>query len=168
MSGVGVQELADAVDQLRTRTNAVTSEAKDARERLETLPALIGESIASADAGQTRELRSERQDLESVVRDAEGSEKILSRKLETAVHELAKAELPTARHQAEEARNRLEKTAAQIKVDAQAFLNASRSFSQTRSRAREDGAGLPGDDVRLQRQVAVAIVGVLRDGFGVV
>ena len=84
------------------------------------------------------------------------------------MHELAKAELPTARHQAEEARNRLEKTAAQIKVDAQAFLNASRSFSQTRSSAREDGARLPGDDVRLQRQVAVAIVGVLRDGFGVV
>lgn len=167
MSG-DVQQLAATVAELRTRTNEITGQVKDARKRLEILQAVIPEAVATADATLTQQLRAERQDLECVVRDAEGSERVLARKLEVAVHFLAKAELPTARHQAEEARDRLEKTAAQIKVDAQAFLNASRSFSHTRNRAREDGARLPGDDVRLQSRVAVEIVNLLNDGFGVV
>ena len=167
MSKNDMQELAATVEEIRTRTNAVTSEAITARKRLETLPTLIAESIASADAGLTRELRSERQDLESVVRDAEGSERVLSRKLETAVQQLAVVQLPEMQRAAEIARNELEKSVQRTRVNVQVYLDRSRDFIQTRNHARRNN-----EDDRLNvsveplSNITAAVAGSLRDLFG--
>lgn len=167
MSGNGVRELADAVEKIRTRTNEVTSEAIAARKRLETLPALIAESIASADAGQTRELRSERENLETILRDHEVAERALSRKLETAVQQLAVVQLPEMQRVAEIARNELEKSVQRIRVNVQVYLDRSRDFIQTRNHARRNN-----EDDRLNvsveplSNITAAVAGSLRDLFG--
>lgn len=164
---MNTQELAGVVKELQARTNAVTQQAKDARERLATLEGAIPESIAMGDAAQTRELRDERASLETILRDHEVAERVLSRKLEDAVQELAAARLPEVLRAAEVARDRLETTAERTRTDVQAFLDLRRSFLETRNRARR-GDGHPSDNVQLRTRLAAAIVGVLRDGFGAV
>lgn len=166
MSGVGVQELADAVDQLRTRTNEVTEQAIAARKRLETLGAVIAEAVATADSDLIRELRNERQDLESIVRDSEAAERVLSRKLEDAQRELAAARLPEVLHAAEVARDALETTAKRIAGETQKYLNLRRVFLETRNRAHQ-GDGRPSGDVQPRTSLAGAVVRLCRDGFGV-
>ena len=158
------QELVAAIEKLQTQTDRVASEAIAARERLETLQTAIPESVAMGDGTLTRELRDERRNLECVVRDAEESEKVLARKREAALHELAKVELPTARHQVETARDRLEETAEQTRTAVEAFLTARRVFLHTRNRAHE-GDGRPTDDVQPRSRCASVIIGAIQD-FG--
>ncbi len=159
-------ELASVVKELRGRTNAVTQQAKDARERLGVLATLIPEAVAGADASLVRELRAEREDLECVVRDSEGSEKVLARKLEDALHELAVARLPEVLREAETARDQLEMTVANITGETQKYLDARRAFLETRNRAHQ-GDGSPSGDVQPRTPLAGAVVRLCRDGFGV-
>ena len=166
MSGNGVRELADAVEEIRTRTNRVTSEAIAARKRLATLGAVIAEAVASGDAVLVRELRDERRNLELIVRDSEGSEKILARKLEVATQQLAVEQLPGALREAENARDRLEATVEHISGETQKYLNLRRVFLETRNRAHQ-GDGRPSGDVQPRTSLAGAVVRLCRDGFGV-
>ena len=165
MSGNGVRELAGAVDEIRDRTNAVTEEAKAARERLATLGTVIAEAVATGDAGLTQELRSERGDLECVVRDAEAAERLLSRKLEGAQRDLAAARLPEVQREAETARDELEQIAEQSRTAVQAFLKARRVFLETRNRAARAGDGRPSGDIQPRSRIASVIIGAIQD-FG--
>jgi hypothetical protein len=162
---MSVQQRAATVAELRARTNEITGQVKDARKRLEILATLIPEAVAGADASLVQQLRNERRNLELVTRDHEVAERVLARKLETAVQELAVEQLPEALHRAQVARNELETTAERIAGETQKYLDARRTFLETRNRAHV-GDGRPSGDIQPRTPLAGAVIRMIRDSFG--